>query len=42
MPSFEQDHHFLLELSNVLEPKEKYTLDHIFYAIDKEIANYEL
>jgi len=39
MPSFEQDHEYLLELSNVFEPTSQYSLDHTFSAIDEEIAN---
>jgi len=41
MPSFERDHEYLLELSNVFEPTSQYSLDYTFSAIDEEIANYE-
>jgi len=42
MPSFEQDHYYLLELSNMLEPTSQYSLDYTFSSIDNEIATYEL
>ena len=42
IPSFEQDHEYLLELSNVFEPTSQYSLDYTFSTIDEEIANYEL
>jgi len=41
MPSFEQDHYYLLELSNILEPKSQYSFDYTFSSIDNEITNYE-
>jgi len=42
MPSFEQDHQHLLELSTILEPKSQYSLDYTFSSINSEISNYEL
>jgi len=33
MPSFEQDYLFLLELSNILEPKRQYSFDFTFSSI---------
>jgi len=42
MPSFEQDHQYLLELSNIFKPTSQYSLDYTFSAIDEEIANYKL
>jgi len=36
MPSFEQDHFFLLELSHILEPKEQYSFDFTFDSIDQQ------
>jgi len=40
MHSFEQDHEYLFELSNIFEPTSQYTLDYTFLAID-EVAKYE-
>ena len=42
MPSFEQDHHYLLEVSNIFEPTSQYSLVYAFASIDSEITNYEL
>ena len=42
MPAFEQDHQYLLELSNIFEPMIQYSFDHSFCAIDSEITNYKL
>ena len=42
MPSFEQDHQYLLELSNIFEPTSQYSLDYTFSSIDNEITNYEV
>jgi len=42
MPSFEQDHHYLLELSTIFEPTTQYLLDYTFSSIDDEIAKHEL
>jgi len=39
MPSFEQDHFFLLDLSTILEPQTSYRFDYTFGSIDEEIAN---
>jgi len=33
MPSFEQEHFFLLEFSNILEPKSSYRLDYTYTSI---------
>jgi len=41
MPSFQQDHYYLLELSNIFEPTSQYSLDYTFSAIDEEIAKYK-
>jgi len=41
MPSFEHDHFYLLELSNILEPKRQYSLNYTFSSIDDEIKKYE-
>jgi len=38
MPSFEQDHFFLLDLSTILEPQTSYQLDYSFGSIDEEIT----
>jgi len=35
MPSFEQDHQYLLELSNILEPTSLYSFDSNFSSIDE-------
>jgi len=37
MPSFEQDHFFLLELAHILEPKEQYSFDFTFDSIDQNL-----
>ena len=42
MPSFEQDHQHLLELSNIFEPTSQYALEYTFSSIDNEVTNYEL
>jgi len=34
MPSFEQDHFFLLKLSTILEPKSSYHFDYTYSSID--------
>jgi len=36
-----EDHLYLRELSNLLEPKSQYSLDYTFQSIDSELANYE-
>jgi len=41
MPSFEQNHEYLLELSNILKPTCQYSLDYTFALIDSEISKYE-
>jgi len=41
MPSFEQDHEYLLELSNIFKPTSQYSIDHTFALIDNEISKYE-
>jgi len=41
MPSFEQDHEYLLELSNIFEPTSQYSLDYTYILIDSEISKYE-
>jgi len=41
MPSFEQDHEYLLELSKVFEPTSQYSLDYTFASIDDEVSIYE-
>jgi len=38
MPSFEQDHFFLLDLATILEPQSSYHFDYTFSSIDEEIA----
>jgi len=38
MPSFEQDHFFLLDLATILEPQSSYQFDYTFGSIDEEIA----
>jgi len=42
MPSFEQDHQYLLQLSNIFEPTSQYSLDYTFSSIDNEITSEEL
>ena len=42
MPSFEQDHQYLLELSNIFEPTSQYALDYTFSSIDNEITDHKL
>jgi len=34
MPSFEQDHQYLLEFSNIFEPTSQYLFDHTFSTIN--------
>ena len=41
IPSFAQDHYFLLELSNILKPTQQYSFDFTFSSLD-EIASLEL
>jgi len=41
MPSFEQDHEYLLEISDIFEPKRQYSLDYTFSSIDNEIEQDE-
>ena len=41
MPSFEQNHEYLLELSNIFEPTSQYSRDYTFTSIDEEITKYE-
>jgi len=41
MPSFEQDHQYLLKLWNIFEPTSQYSLDYTFPTIDNEITNYK-
>jgi len=38
MPSFEQDHFFLLDLATILEPQSSYQFDYTFGSIHEEIA----
>jgi len=38
MPSFKQDHFFLLDLSTIVEPQTSYQFDYTFGSIDEEIA----
>jgi len=38
MPSFEQDHFFLLDLATTFEPQSSYQFDYTFGSIDEEIA----
>jgi len=38
MPSFEQDHFFLLDLATILEPQSSYQFDHTFGSINEEIS----
>jgi len=38
MPSFEQDHFFLLDLAAILEPQSSYQFDYSFGSINEEIA----
>jgi len=38
MPSFEQDHFFLLNLATILEPQSSYQFDYTFSSINEEIA----
>jgi len=41
MPSYEQNHENLLQLSSVFEPTSEYSLDYSFVSIDSETSNYE-
>jgi len=41
MPSCEQDHEYLLELSNIFEPTSQYSLEYTCICIDSEISKYE-
>jgi len=41
MSSFEQDHFFLLELSNILEPQNQYSFDFTFSSIS-ELTSLEI
>jgi len=41
MPSFEQDHEYLLEYSHIFEPKKQYSFNSTFTLIDDEISMYE-
>jgi len=41
MPSFEQEHFFLLDLATILEPQSSYQFDYTFSSIDSEISSYE-
>jgi len=36
-----EDHLYLCELSNLLEPKSQYSTDYTFQSIDSKLANYE-
>jgi len=36
-----EDHLYLDELSNLLEPKSQYSFDYTFKSIDSELANYD-
>jgi len=38
MPSFEQEHSFLLDLATIPEPQSSYEFDYTFGSIDEEIA----
>jgi len=38
MPSFEQEHFFLLDLATILEPQSSYQFDYTFGSINEEIA----
>jgi len=38
MPSFEQEHFFLLDLATILEPQSSYQFDYTFGSIHEEIA----
>jgi len=40
MPSFEQDHEYLLELSGIFEPTCQYSFDYTIISIDCEISEY--
>jgi len=42
MPAFEQEHQYLLELSNIFKPTSQYSFDHTLSTIDKETAKHEL
>jgi len=42
MPFFEQNHEYLLELSNIFEPTSQYSFDYTFASIDRDISKYEL
>jgi len=41
MPSFEEDHEYLLELSHIFEPKRQYSFDYTFDLVDDKISKYE-
>jgi len=43
IPLFEYDHFYLLELSNIFEPKMQYSesLDFTFSSIDNKLSSYE-
>jgi len=41
MPSFEQDHEYLLELAKIFEPTSQYSLNYTFTSIDDEISKHE-
>jgi len=36
-----EDHHYLLEVSTLLEPKTQYSFDYTFQSINTEIANFK-
>jgi len=38
MPTFEDDHFFLLDLATILEPQSSYSLDYTFGSINEEIS----
>jgi len=38
MPSFEEDHKYLLELLSIFELTSQYSLDYTFASIDSEIS----
>ena len=41
MPSFEQEHFFLLDLATILEPQSSYQFDYTFGSISEELATAE-
>jgi len=38
MPTFEDDHFFLLDLATILKPQSSYSLDYTFGSINEEIS----